>query len=143
LVASAQESRELRKALGEGFAIVTPGVRPAGDQARVVTPKDAIAAGATYLVVGRPILEAPDPAKAAQQIADEIEATYRQGAERVLLARLLKHSCGLRLEGARLHRLRKNDVYFLVEAPAGCPTLLARFWREGGLQLLRASDFEI
>ena len=85
LVASAQESRELRKALGEGFAIVTPGVRPAGDQARVVTPKDAIAAGATYLVVGRPILEAPDPAKAAQQIADEIEATYRQGAERRLI----------------------------------------------------------
>jgi orotidine-5'-phosphate decarboxylase len=78
LVASAQEARELRKALGEGFAIVTPGVRPvgasAGDQARVVTPKEAIAAGATYLVVGRPILEAPDPAKAAQQIQDEIEA---------------------------------------------------------------------
>jgi len=78
LVASAQEARELRAALGEGFAIVTPGVRPAGasagDQARVVTPKDAIAAGATYLVVGRPILEAPDPAKAAQQIADEIAA---------------------------------------------------------------------
>ena len=78
LVASAQEARELRKALGEGFAIVTPGVRPAGasagDQARVVTPKDAIAAGATYLVVGRPILDAPDPAKATQQIADEIAA---------------------------------------------------------------------
>jgi orotidine-5'-phosphate decarboxylase len=86
LVASAQEARELRKALGEGFAIVTPGVRPAGasagDQARVVTPKDAIAAGATYLVVGRPILEAPDPAKAAQQIADEIKAACRQEAVR-------------------------------------------------------------
>src|ERR1035437_1367382 len=84
LVASAQESRELRKALGEGFAIVTPGVRPAGapagDQARVVTPKDAIATGATYLVVGRPILEAPDPAKAAQQIADEIAAACQQEA---------------------------------------------------------------
>ena len=81
VVASAQEARELRKELGEGFAIVTPGVRPAGaaagDQARVVTPKDAIAAGATYLVVGRPILEAPDPAKAAQQIADEIAAACR------------------------------------------------------------------
>ncbi len=78
LVASAHEARELRKALGEGFAIVTPGVRPAGtatgDQARVVTPQNAIRAGATYLVVGRPILEAPDPAKAARQIADEIEA---------------------------------------------------------------------
>ena len=84
LVASAHEARELRKVLGEGFAIVTPGVRPtgapAGDQARVVTPKDAIAAGATYLVVGRPILEAPDPAKAAQQIALEIEAACRQEA---------------------------------------------------------------
>ena len=81
LVASAHEARELRNALGEGFAIVTPGVRPtgapAGDQARVVTPRDAIAAGATYLVVGRPILEAPDPAKAAQQIALEIEAACR------------------------------------------------------------------
>ena len=82
LVASAQEARELRQALGEGFAIVTPGVRPAGaaagDQARVVTPKDAIAAGATYLVVGRPILEAADPAKAARQIADEIAAACGQ-----------------------------------------------------------------
>jgi orotidine-5'-phosphate decarboxylase len=82
LVASAQEARELRKALGEGFAIVTPGVRPAGasagDQVRVVTPKDAIAAGVTYLVVGRPILEAPDPAKATRQIADEIAAACRQ-----------------------------------------------------------------
>ncbi len=78
LVASAQESRALRQSLGEGFAIVTPGVRPAGaaagDQARVVTPKDAIAAGATYLVVGRPIIEAADPKKAAQQIVDEIAA---------------------------------------------------------------------
>ncbi len=76
LVASAQEARALRQSLGEGFAIVTPGVRPAGadagDQARVVTPKDAIAAGATYLVVGRPIIEAADPKKAAQQIVDEI-----------------------------------------------------------------------
>jgi orotidine-5'-phosphate decarboxylase len=82
LVASAQEARELRRALGEGFAIVTPGVRPAGasagDQARVVTPKDAIAAGATYLVVGRPILDAPDPARAVRQIADEIAAACRE-----------------------------------------------------------------
>lgn len=77
LVASAKEARELRRELGEGFPIVTPGVRPAGsaagDQARVVTPADAIAAGATYLVVGRPILEAADPAKAAADIVAEIE----------------------------------------------------------------------
>jgi orotidine-5'-phosphate decarboxylase len=78
VVASAKEASELRREMGEGFAIVTPGVRPAGsaagDQARVVTPKDAIAAGATHLVVGRPILEAPDPAKAADAIVAEIEA---------------------------------------------------------------------
>ena len=78
LVASAQEARELRHELGEGFAIVTPGVRPAGaaigDQARVVTPRQAIAAGASYVVVGRPILEAPDPAQVAREILAEIEA---------------------------------------------------------------------
>jgi orotidine-5'-phosphate decarboxylase len=78
LVASAKESAELRRELGEGFAIVTPGVRPAGsaagDQARVVTPADAIAAGASHLVVGRPIIEAADPAKAAADILAQIEA---------------------------------------------------------------------
>src|SRR5271165_61434 len=77
LVASAQEAGELRRELGEGFAIVTPGIRPlgsaAGDQARVVTPRDAIAAGATYLVVGRPILDAPSPDKAADEIVSDIE----------------------------------------------------------------------
>ena len=78
LVASAKEAGDLRRELGEGFAIVTPGVRPAGsatgDQARVVTPRDAIAAGASHLVVGRPIIEAADPAKAATEIIHEIEA---------------------------------------------------------------------
>ncbi len=82
LVASAHEARELRQALGQELVIVTPGVRPAGfpaaDQARVVTPKDAIAAGATHIVVGRPILDAPDPAKAAEEIRLEIEAAVRQ-----------------------------------------------------------------
>src|SRR5271166_3163959 len=77
LVASAQEAGELRRELGEGFAIVTPGIRPlgseTGDQARVVTPRDAISAGATYLVVGRPILDAPNPAKAAEEIVRDIE----------------------------------------------------------------------
>jgi len=82
LVASALEARELRRELGDGFAIVTPGVRPAGtavgDQARVVTPQDAIAAGATYLVVGRPILDAPDQAGATEAIVREIETASRQ-----------------------------------------------------------------
>src|SRR5215472_13512870 len=76
LVASALEPRELRRELRDGFAIVTPGVRPAGsavgDQARVLTPKEAIDAGATYLVVGRPILEASDRAQAAESIVQEI-----------------------------------------------------------------------
>jgi orotidine-5'-phosphate decarboxylase len=77
IVASAQEAREVRRELGEGFAIVTPGVRPAGeaagDQARVVTPAQAIAAGATHLVVGRPITAAKDPAAAVRRILAELE----------------------------------------------------------------------
>ena len=77
LVASAKEASELRRELGPDFAIVTPGVRPAGtsvgDQARVLAPKEAIAAGATYLVVGRPILEAANPSIAAEQIRQEID----------------------------------------------------------------------
>jgi orotidine-5'-phosphate decarboxylase len=76
IVASAQEARELRRQLGSGFAIVTPGVRPAGsaagDQARVVTPAEALAAGATHIVVGRPITEAQQPLPAAQQILTEL-----------------------------------------------------------------------
>ena len=77
LVASAQEARELRRELGEDFAIITPGIRPAGsasgDQARAATPGDAVAAGATYLVVGRPILDAPNPARAAEELVYAIE----------------------------------------------------------------------
>jgi orotidine-5'-phosphate decarboxylase len=76
VVASAQEARQLRDELGTGFAIVTPGVRPAGasvgDQARVVTPADAIKAGATHIVVGRPITEASDPGKAAREIVEQL-----------------------------------------------------------------------
>ena len=77
VVASAREARELRREMGEGFVIVTPGVRPAGaavgDQSRILTPTEAIAAGADYLVVGRPIRQADDPANAARQILTEIE----------------------------------------------------------------------
>ena len=78
VVTSPREASLLRKALGEGFAIVTPGVRPAGadthDQQRVATPAQAVANGATHIVVGRPITAAPDPAAAAQAIISEIEA---------------------------------------------------------------------
>ena len=76
LVASAQECGALRHEFGRDFTIVTPGVRPAGsghdDQARVVTPAEAIAAGATYIVVGRPITEASDPAAEARAILGQL-----------------------------------------------------------------------
>lgn len=72
VIASAQEATALRVELGDDFLIVTPGVRPAGagqdDQARIVTPSEAIAAGASYIVVGRPITEAADPATEAREI---------------------------------------------------------------------------
>lgn len=77
VVASAQEAARLRQSLGSGFALVTPGIRPAGgiaaDQARVVTPADAICAGASHLVVGRPISASDDPAAAARHIIQQIE----------------------------------------------------------------------
>ena len=82
VVASVQEAKAIRKACGDGFLIVTPGVRPkdsdvapvADDQSRKATPKEAIRAGADFLVVGRPILAAADPRAAAQSIVDEIAA---------------------------------------------------------------------
>lgn len=76
VVASAQEAKAIRAELGRDFLIVTPGIRPAGiaagDQARAVTPAEAIAAGADYLVVGRPITAAADPGQAANAIIAEI-----------------------------------------------------------------------
>jgi len=76
IVASAREAAALRSELGQDFAIVTPGVRPAGtllgDQVRVVTPAEAIAAGASHIVVGRPITEAQDPAAEAREILGQI-----------------------------------------------------------------------
>jgi orotidine-5'-phosphate decarboxylase len=76
VVASAQEAFALRNEIEGDFAIVTPGVRPAGaehgDQARVVTPAEAIAAGATHIVVGRPITGAADPAGEARAILGQI-----------------------------------------------------------------------
>jgi orotidine-5'-phosphate decarboxylase len=79
VVASAREVSLVRAAVTKpGFIVVTPGVRPAGaskdDQARVMSPREAIAAGADYLVVGRPIIAATDPARAAQLIIDEMQS---------------------------------------------------------------------
>jgi len=76
VVASALEAAALRKEFGRDFVIVTPGVRSAGsgpnDQARIVTPAEAIAAGASHIVVGRPITEAADPASEARAILGQM-----------------------------------------------------------------------
>jgi orotidine-5'-phosphate decarboxylase len=80
VVASPREVGIVRAAVKKSdFVVVAPGVRPAGadlfDQKRVATPLQAIQAGADYIVVGRPILDAPEPARAAQQILDEMESS--------------------------------------------------------------------
>lgn len=76
LVCSAHEISRLRDAFGEKPVLVVPGIRPKGaelgDQARVMTPEEAVAAGADYIVVGRPITGAADPAAAAAAIAASI-----------------------------------------------------------------------
>ena len=76
VVTSAHEAPALRSEFGDEFAIVTPGIRPAGsdrgDQSRVVTPAEAIAAGATHIVVGRPITAAADPAAEARAILEQM-----------------------------------------------------------------------
>ena len=77
VVCSAREASVLRESIGPGFVSVTPGIRPAGgeagDQARVVTPEDAVRAGAHFLVVGRPVTQAADPAASLRAIAASIE----------------------------------------------------------------------
>jgi len=78
VVASAQEVALIRAACGNDFVVVTPGVRPPSaskdDQCRIMTPEQAIKAGANYLVVGRPISQSPDPAAAARDIVEQMEA---------------------------------------------------------------------
>lgn len=78
LICSGREAAVVKQEFGADFTVITPGIRPewtlveGDDQKRVVTPRDAVAAGADYLVVGRPIRDAKDPAEAALRLAAEI-----------------------------------------------------------------------
>jgi orotidine-5'-phosphate decarboxylase len=76
VVCSAQEAASLRHECGKNFCLVTPGIRPArdaaNDQQRVMTPAAAVAAGADYLVIGRPVTQAPDPVAALAAIEREL-----------------------------------------------------------------------
>jgi orotidine-5'-phosphate decarboxylase len=80
LILSAEEAAAMRASFGSKLMLVTPGIRPAGadiaDQKRIMTPKAAICAGADHLVVGRPILQAPDPKAAAEAVVAEIASAY-------------------------------------------------------------------
>ena len=82
VIASGKEPTAIRSAIDSPLLIVTPGVRPAGqrvdEHARATTPRQAIHAGADYLVVGRPIRDAPDPRAAAQAIMSEMQAAFAE-----------------------------------------------------------------
>ena len=77
VVASVEEAALIRRELGQDFLIVTPGIRPAdasiNDQKRVATPQMAIAQGSNFLVVGRPIIQAPSPRTAALKILEDMK----------------------------------------------------------------------
>jgi orotidine-5'-phosphate decarboxylase len=82
VISSGVEARALREALGTGFLIVSPGIRPlerSDDQKRVVTPREAFTAGADYVVVGRPIRAAADPRAAAQSVQETIAELFGPG----------------------------------------------------------------
>jgi orotidine-5'-phosphate decarboxylase len=86
VICSAHEVRDLKRFFGDDFLTLTPGIRPAGsahgDQKRVTTPAQAVAAGADYLVVGRPIVEAPDAFAAARAILEEMSVEQSSGTTR-------------------------------------------------------------
>jgi orotidine-5'-phosphate decarboxylase len=81
VVCSAREASAIRAELADDFALVTPGIRPAaaepGDQRRILTPAEAMAAGSDYLVVGRPITRAQDPSAVVAALHEEVLAALR------------------------------------------------------------------
>lgn len=85
VVCSAQEAALLRKHCGDKFCLVTPGIRPAhaslDDQSRVMSPKAAMQAGSSYLVIGRPITQAADPLQALLDINQELGMSRKNGGE--------------------------------------------------------------
>ena len=126
IVTSAREASKVRAELGKDFAIVTPGVRPAGssvgDQKRVVTPAEAIAAGASHIVVGRPITEAADPAA-------EARAILAQMASRTAFFRYNLRPCELPFK--QLPKTITRDCYCgEVSKPGGdgCCALPISWW---------------
>jgi orotidine-5'-phosphate decarboxylase len=82
VIASGQEAKQIREQIGQNLLIVAPGIRPdgepAGDQKRVTAPAEAISAGADYLVLGRPIYEAVDPASKAEAVIAEMRAAFER-----------------------------------------------------------------
>jgi orotidine-5'-phosphate decarboxylase len=85
VIASGQEARRIRQAVGPGFLIVTPGIRLTGsatdDQERITTPDHAISSGADYIVVGRPITQADDPRLVAETFVNHIRAAHAAAAK--------------------------------------------------------------
>jgi len=81
VVASPQEIQHIRKECGDDFVIVTPGVRPkwasVDDQKRIMTPSEAVRAGASYMVIGRPIRQSPEPANALERILQELAENFQ------------------------------------------------------------------
>ena len=82
VVAPDTDSMQIKKELGDDFIVVCPAVRPTwaivNDQIRIVSPADAIKAGADYIVIGRPITHAPDPVEAAKLIIAEVEEALKE-----------------------------------------------------------------
>ncbi len=118
LVCSAEEAANIRSIVGPAMALVTPGIRPAGadagDQKRIMTPAAAIAAGADYLVVGRPVVAAPDPKAAAEAIVAEIAAAARS----VIVAQAFARCSTLLQDGSQALACQLSILRYICRSKA-------------------------